>query len=139
LPDITVPCLGNGPAVHLAGLAGKPTVVNIWGSWCPPCQKEEKYLSSAYNADRGKVRFLGVDVVDEADSALDFVAHVTPPVRFPSVFDADRKVALALGVASPPYTAFVSSTGKIVGTKHGGFASTAEVQSAISRYFHLST
>ena len=44
----------------MAGLAGKPTVVNIWGSWCPPCQAEEKYLSSAYNIDRGKVR-LGIE------------------------------------------------------------------------------
>lgn len=139
LPNVTVPCLGHGPAVHMAGLTGKPTVVNIWGSWCPPCQSEERYLSSAYNKDRRHIRFLGVDIVDEADSALNFVTHVTPPVHFPSVFDADRKVALALNVVSPPFTAFVSAAGKIVGTKHGGFSSTAELQSDISRYFHVPT
>src|SRR5207237_8219321 len=50
LPDVTLPCLGAGPAVHLAGLRGTPTVVNIWGSWCVPCQAETKYLATVYDA-----------------------------------------------------------------------------------------
>jgi thiol-disulfide isomerase/thioredoxin len=137
LPDITVPCLGDGPAVHMAGITGKPLVVNIWGSWCPPCQAEEAYLSQAYRADRTSVRFLGVDIVDQQDSALDFDAHVSPPVRFPSVFDVDRKVALALHVVSPPFTALVSSTGKIVHTQHGAYTSTAELQKDIATYLHV--
>jgi cytochrome c biogenesis protein CcmG, thiol:disulfide interchange protein DsbE len=139
LPNLTVPCLGHGPAVHLSGLIGKPTVVNLWGSWCIPCQAEEKYLSSAYDADHGKVRFLGVDVVDEADSALNFLPHVSPPVHYPSVFDPDRKVALGLDVASPPFTAFVSAAGKIVGMKHGGYSSTADLQADIHRFLHVTT
>lgn len=139
LPNLTMPCLGNGPAVHLAGLTGKPLVVNIWGSWCEPCQAEETYLSQAYRADRRSVQFLGVDVVDQQDSALDFDAHVSPPVRFPSVFDVDRKVALALHVVSPPFTALVSATGQIVHTKHGGYASTAELQRDIATYLHVRT
>lgn len=139
LPNLTMPCLGKGPAVHLAGLAGKPLVVNIWGSWCEPCQAEETYLSQAYRADHKTVRFLGVDIVDQQDSALDFDAHVSPPVRFPSVFDADRRVALALHVASPPFTALVSAAGHIVHTKHGGYTSTAELQRDISTYLHVPT
>jgi thiol-disulfide isomerase/thioredoxin len=123
----------------MAGLTGRPTVVNIWGAWCPPCQAEERYLSSAFNTDHKQVRFLGVDIVDDANSALDFLPHVTPPVHFPSVFDVDRKVALGLHVASPPFTAFVSAAGKVVGTKHGGYSSTAELQADISRYLHVST
>jgi thiol-disulfide isomerase/thioredoxin len=139
LPNLTMPCLGDGPAVHMAGITGKPLVVNIWGSWCVPCQAEEAYLSQAYRADRKSVRFLGVDIVDQQDSALDFDAHVSPPVRFPSVFDVDRKVALALHVASPPFTALVSSTGNIVHTKYGGYASTAQLQKDIATYLHVKT
>jgi cytochrome c biogenesis protein CcmG, thiol:disulfide interchange protein DsbE len=139
LPNVTVPCLGDGPAVHMAGLTGAPTVVNVWGSWCPPCQAEEKYLSAAYDKDHARVRFLGVDVVDEADSALNFVSHVEPPVHFPSVFDENRKVALGLHVAAPPYTFFVSAAGRIVGRSAGAYSSTAQVQSDIARYLHVST
>jgi cytochrome c biogenesis protein CcmG/thiol:disulfide interchange protein DsbE len=137
LPDITVPCLGNGPAVHMAGLTGEPTVVNIWGSWCIPCQKEEPFLASAFNADKKQVRFLGIDIVDQADSALDFDAHVHPPVHYPSVFDVDRKVALALAVQGPPATFFVDAAGKIVGRARTPYTSTAELQQDIARYLHV--
>jgi len=139
LPNVTLPCLGNGPAVHMAGLTGEPTVVNIWGSWCPPCQAEMAYLSRAADADRGRVRFLGVDTVDEADSALDFDAHVTPPVHFPSVFDVDRKVLLDAHLPpSPPVTLLVSAAGKVVHTEHGAYTSTAQLQAQIATYLHVS-
>jgi cytochrome c biogenesis protein CcmG, thiol:disulfide interchange protein DsbE len=139
LPDITLPCLGDGPQVHLAGLAGTPLVVNIWGSWCPPCQAEMRYLSSAYDADRGKVRFLGVDTVDDVNSALDFDAAVTPPVRFPSVVDENRKVLIDTHLPpSPPITLLISAAGKIVHTEHGAYTSTAAVQSDIAKYLHVS-
>lgn len=139
LPDVTLPCLGKGPAVHMAGLTGEPTVVNIWGSWCAPCQAEMAYLSAAYDADRGQVRFLGVDTVDEADSALDFDAHVTPPVRFPSVFDEDRKVLIDAHLPpSPPVTLLISAAGKIVHTEHGPYKSTKQLQADIATYLHVS-
>jgi cytochrome c biogenesis protein CcmG, thiol:disulfide interchange protein DsbE len=138
LPDVTLPCLGDGPAVHMAGLTGEPTVVNVWGSWCPPCQAEMTYLSSAYDADRTRVRFLGVDTVDEADSALDFDAHVTPPVHFPSVFDENRTILLDGHLPpSPPVTLLISSAGRIVHVHHGAYTSTAQVQADIAIYLHV--
>jgi cytochrome c biogenesis protein CcmG/thiol:disulfide interchange protein DsbE len=138
LPNVTLPCLGNGPAVHMAGLTGKPTVVNIWGSWCGPCQSEMTYLSKVYDEDRAHVRFLGVDTVDQADSALDFDAHVTPPVRFPSVFDEDRKVLIDGHLPpSPPVTLFVSAAGKIVHVEHSAYTSAQQLQADIATYLHV--
>jgi cytochrome c biogenesis protein CcmG, thiol:disulfide interchange protein DsbE len=137
LPDVTLPCLGKGPAVNMAGLAGKPTVVNIWGSWCVPCQAEAGYLSAAYDKSRDKVRFIGVDTQDEADSALDFGSHVSPPVRYPSVFDEDKKVILALHYTGPPETVFVDSAGRIVHIHLGKYDSTAAVRADIATYLHV--
>jgi thiol-disulfide isomerase/thioredoxin len=139
LPDVTLACLGDGPAVHLAGLTGKPFVVNLWGSWCEPCQAEEKYLSSAYQAVHGKVGFLGVDTVDDPDSALDFDAHVSPPVHFPSVSDPDKKVLTALHFQGPPETVFLDRSGRIVHTNTVPYASTRQVQADIATYLHVST
>ena len=137
LPNVTLACLGNGPAVHMAGLTGTPTVVNIWGSWCEPCQAEERYLSAAFDKAHGKVRFLGVDTVDQAASALDFDAHVTPPVRFPSVFDPDKKVLLGLHFPGPPETLYVDSAGKIVHINRVPYRSTAAVTADIATYLHV--
>jgi cytochrome c biogenesis protein CcmG, thiol:disulfide interchange protein DsbE len=137
LPDVTLPCLGKGPAVNMAGLAGKPTVVNIWGSWCVPCQAEAGFLSAAYDKTHGKVRFLGVDTQDEADSALDFGSHVSPPVRYPSVFDEDKKVILALHYTGPPETVFLDRTGRIVHIHLGKYDSTAAVRADIATYLHV--
>jgi cytochrome c biogenesis protein CcmG, thiol:disulfide interchange protein DsbE len=137
LPNVTLSCLANGPAVRLAGLTGTPTVVNIWGSWCGPCQAEETYLSSAYDKTRDKVRFLGVDTEDEADSALSFDAHVKPPVHFPSVFDPDKKVLLDLHFVGPPETLYVDAAGRIVYINRVPYTSTSEVTADISKYLHV--
>lgn len=137
LPDVTLSCLGNGPAVHLAGLRGMPAVVNIWGSWCPPCQKEMTYFSREYDAQGSRVRFLGVDTVDSDDSALDFAAHVSPPMRFPSVVDADKKVLLAVPAAAPPVTLFVTSAGRVVGKHAGAYTSASQLRTDIATYLHV--
>jgi cytochrome c biogenesis protein CcmG, thiol:disulfide interchange protein DsbE len=139
LPDVTLSCLGKGPAVHMAGLTGTPTVVNIWGSWCVPCQAEEKYLSAAYDRTHRHVRFLGVDTVDQADSALDFAAHVRPPVHFPSVFDPDKKVLLGLHFQGPPETVYVDRSGAIVHVNRVPYTRTSEVIADIARYLHVAT
>ncbi|HWC36141.1 MAG TPA: TlpA disulfide reductase family protein [Mycobacteriales bacterium] len=138
LPDVTLDCLGSGPAVHVSGLTGMPTVVNVWGSWCVPCQEEASVLSSVYDADRGKVRFLGVDTADDANSALDFGTHVKPPVRYPSVLDPDKKVLLGLAKApGPPETAFLDISGAVVHVHIGPYSSAAALRADLATYLQV--
>lgn len=140
LPDLTLPCLGNGPDVHLAGLRGTPTLVNIWGSWCGPCQAETTYLSAAYDELKPRVRFLGVDTEDTDDSALDFASHVKPPMRYPSVVDQNKKLLVGLNLASAvPTTVFVDASGKVRHISPGPYRSTAQLLADIKRYLGVST
>jgi cytochrome c biogenesis protein CcmG/thiol:disulfide interchange protein DsbE len=134
LPDVTLPCLGTGPAVHLAGLRGKPTVVNIWGSWCTPCQQETTYLSRIYDAMKAKVRFLGVDDEDDPNSALDFAPHVTPPMHYPSVVDDNKAVLIAMHTSEVPITIFVDANGNVVHRNFGPYADVASLRADIGRY-----
>ena len=137
LPNLTLDCLGDGPAVHLAGLRG-PAVVNVWGSWCGPCQQEAGYLSSVYEADKGKVTFLGIDTEDDPNSALDFGTHVSPPVRYPSVEDPDRKLLIGLAKApGPPETAFIGTSGRVVYVHVGGYDSAVQLRADISKYLGI--
>jgi len=136
LPDVTLPCLGAGPAVHLAGLVGKPLVVNIWGTWCGPCQAETRYLSAVYDQLKAQVRFLGVDTEESnRDSALAFAPHVKPPMRYPSVLDDNKAVLLGLhGFVAVPSTVFVSASGKIVKQVSSAYRSVAQLRADIARY-----
>ena len=45
LPDVVLPCLGGGREVRLAGLRGKPMMINVWAQWCGPCREEAPYLA----------------------------------------------------------------------------------------------
>ena len=135
LPDVTLPCLGRGPAVHLSALRGVPMVVNLWGSWCGPCQKETPFLQQAHQRLGSAVRFLGVDTEDSADSALDFAAHVRPPMRYPSVVDDDKTVLLSVhGPSAVPMTLFVDSNGHVVHLSIKSYDSVGAVLGDVARY-----
>jgi cytochrome c biogenesis protein CcmG/thiol:disulfide interchange protein DsbE len=140
LPDLTLSCLGRGPDVHLAGLVGKPVVLNVWGTWCGPCQAETRYLSSVYDELKPRVRFLGVDTEESnPDSALAFAPHVQPPMRYPSVIDNDKAVLLGLhGPIGVPSTVFVDADGKVVRQVSAPYRSAAALRADITRYLGVS-
>src|SRR6202790_34066 len=65
----------GGKTVRLADYRGKTLVVNVWGSWCPPCRLETPDLIAEANADVARgVAFLGVDTTETADVVRAFVA-----------------------------------------------------------------
>jgi cytochrome c biogenesis protein CcmG, thiol:disulfide interchange protein DsbE len=136
LPDLTLQCLGAGPAVHLAGLTGKPLVLNIWATWCGPCKAETQYLSTVYDELKARVRFLGVDTEEAShDGALAFAPHVRPPMRYPSVIDDDKKVLIDLhGPIAVPSTVFVDAAGKVVHRTSEPYRSAASLRADITRY-----
>ncbi len=39
LADFTLPAFGGGKG-SLSDYAGRPVLINAWGSWCPPCRAE---------------------------------------------------------------------------------------------------
>lgn len=51
---------------------GKPLVVNIWASWCPPCQAEAPTIKAVSEKAEfaGKVGFVGIDQRESAQTGL---------------------------------------------------------------------
>ncbi len=122
--------------MHLAGLVGKPLVLNVWGTWCGPCQAETRYLATVYDELKPRVRFLGVDTEEtDYNGALAFAPHVRPPMRYPSVIDNDKAVLLGLhGPIGVPSTVFVDASGKVVHRASGPYRSADALRADIKRY-----
>lgn len=78
----------DGGTLSLDDYRGKVVVLNAWASWCEPCKVETPALvrsASRFAAD--DVAFVGLDVFDARDKALDFEREYG--VTYPSLFDPD--------------------------------------------------
>lgn len=119
LPDVTLPCLGEGPDIRLADLRG-PLLINIWAQWCGPCRDEAPYLAEL--AKSTKVQLIGVDYADpRQDQAVKFA--VEHDLAYPHLSDPDKQLAQPLRIPGPPMTVFVTAKGEIAYSHVGPFRS----------------
>ena len=111
LPDVELTD-GDGASVRL-GTDGRPMVVNLWYSNCPPCARELTYFAAVESDVGDDVRFVGVNPLDDADEMHDFAGE--RGVDYELLLDHDGKLDEALGIVQYPVTLFVSADGQIVG------------------------
>jgi peroxiredoxin len=91
----------TGQKLSLAAYHGDTVVLNFWGSWCDPCRTEAPALGTlARQLQPDHVRFLGIDIRDQPDSALAFMQ--TFNVGYPSLSDPSDEIALAFHSTVPP-------------------------------------
>jgi thiol-disulfide isomerase/thioredoxin len=107
----------EGDQLSLSAYAGKVVVVNVWGSWCPPCRAEADDLAAAYRelAPKGVV-FVGINTRDSSqDNGLSFQRRYQVP--YPSIFDPGGRTLLAfrrtLTPNSIPGTVVIDRQGRV--------------------------
>jgi cytochrome c biogenesis protein CcmG, thiol:disulfide interchange protein DsbE len=111
LPEISLPCLGNGPDTRLSDLRG-PLVINVWAQWCGPCREEAPYLAELHRKAGDKLQLLGIDYVDtRPDLAVKFA--VDHQWDYPHLVDRDKQLQQPFRIAGPPVTAFVDKSGAV--------------------------
>jgi cytochrome c biogenesis protein CcmG, thiol:disulfide interchange protein DsbE len=136
LPDATLPCLGGGPGVDLAGLRG-PLVLNFWGQFCGPCRKESPLLQSFADSARGKVRVMGVDFYDPIPTkALQLAKELG--LTYPQVADPDAATKAALHISGLPMTFFVDRSGRISYTQVGPITSEQQLDQLVKEHLGVS-
>lgn len=118
---------------RLGALRGYPVVVNVWASWCGPCQEEFptfQELSAKYGK---RVAFLGVNSEDEDASAKTFLRE--DPVPYPSYLDHHKEIAEAIGVPRGyPDTAFYDKRGELCALKQGPYFSQDELSEEVREF-----
>jgi thiol-disulfide isomerase/thioredoxin len=113
----------GGRHIALSDFRGKVVVVNVWGSWCPPCRAEAPMLASAARdlAPRGVV-FLGIDSRNpERAGPQAFERHYRIP--YDSIYDPDGRTLLAFHGTLPPNsipsTVVIDRQGRVAGSVIG--------------------
>jgi cytochrome oxidase Cu insertion factor (SCO1/SenC/PrrC family) len=118
----------DGRQVSLAGLSGKPVVINFWATYCPPCRAEMPLLQRQVVAQSG-VQLVLVNEGDGSRAARDFLDSVG--VRQPALLDFDLRVGHAYGAAALPMTVFIRADGSIA-ARHIGQLDAAVLASYLS-------
>ena len=95
---------------------GRPTVINLFASWCGPCEREMPLLNRVAAREIG-TDFLGVAHLDARRDAERFVAE--QQVVFTTILDLDGDVAAAVGGRGLPVTVAFDRDGRMVGRVFG--------------------
>jgi cytochrome c biogenesis protein CcmG/thiol:disulfide interchange protein DsbE len=115
LPTITLPTLVGGEAAPLRAAVEGPTVVNIFASWCTPCEVEHPELVRLKNSG---VRVVGVAYKDDPVKTQAFLTRLGDPFATVLV-DRQGRAGIELGITGVPETYLVDSAG-VVRFKHAG-------------------
>lgn len=119
----------TGDTLDLATLRGRPVVVNVWGSWCPPCRKEAPDLQKASEKLGAKASFVGVNTRDEVSAAQAYERKFK--VRYPSVVDSGSLLLAFKGAVTPtqiPTTLVLDAQGRIAARFSGPVTELSLVQ-----------
>jgi thiol-disulfide isomerase/thioredoxin len=133
LPDVVIGCLGGGREVRLAGLRGRPMIINVWAQWCPPCREEAPYFSEIAAQHSSVVTLIGVDYSDpRSDLAIEFARESS--WTYPQLQDNDQVLAQTMQITGPPVTLFVRPNGTLAGRHAGGLTSADQIRALSKQY-----
>jgi len=130
-PAINVPDLyKESEVVKTSDMKGKVWLFNVWGTWCPECWREHKYLMEL---SRSGVPIIGLNWRDERPEAKDMLTKMGNP--FLKIgYDPDSSVAIDWGVYGAPETFLINAEGMVV-AKHAGGVTPLVWQEKFQKFF----
>lgn len=134
-PDFSLETLEGG-TISLSELRGRPVLINLWTSWCPPCRAEMPAMQKVYVAYQEKgFLILAVNITNQ-DKLADAVAFSeTHGLTFPILLDVDGNVSRLYQLRSLPTSFFVDPQGIIKEVIIGGPMSEALLRIRIEQFF----
>ncbi|MET9902049.1 TlpA disulfide reductase family protein [Streptomyces sp. NPDC006446] len=117
IPDLSGKTV-DGKQLDVADYKGKVVVLNVWGSWCPPCRAEApNFVKVAKETASQGVQFVGINTRD-ANVSLAKAFEKDKGVTYPSLYDPTGRLMLRFkkGTLNPqtiPSTLIIDRDGKI--------------------------
>ena len=116
LPPLELVSL-EGTTVKLSDFQGKPTVVNLWATWCAPCVREMPVLYQA-QASRPAVNFVFVNAGEPPERVQSWLQRQKLPLRN-VLLDAKMQAAAQFKAPGFPTTLFFDAKGELVSVRMG--------------------
>ena len=92
-------------------LLGRPTLINVWATWCPTCLSEhEQLMRIAASTD---VVIVGVNYKDQPNKAKQWLAQYGNPYRW-VLDDRDGLLGIEMGVYGAPETFLLDAQGDVI-------------------------
>jgi thiol-disulfide isomerase/thioredoxin len=134
LPDVVVRRL-DGSAVPLRAFVGRPLVVNLWASWCPPCRREMPALRAAQLA-HPEVDFVFLNQGESAATVERYLGeHASTMVNV--LLDPARQASARTASSAYPTTLFYGAGGTLQ-ARHMGELSAATLADKIDQLSKMS-
>ncbi|RLV50497.1 TlpA family protein disulfide reductase [Nocardioides mangrovicus] len=115
--------------------AGRPTVVNIWASWCGPCRQEASTLIKASQKLGSTASFVGINVRNPEGRASGLAYERRFDVTYPSIYDPEGRTLLGMPkgitVYAIPSTIVLDGQGRIAATIVGAVPSALTVEELV--------
>ncbi|MBG6562546.1 TlpA family protein disulfide reductase [Pseudomonas aeruginosa] len=106
-----------GESVQLADFRGRPLVINLWASWCPPCRREMPGLQQA-QVENPDVVFLFANQGESAETVRHFLQGEN--LRLDNLlFDNGGQLGQQVGSVALPTTVFYTAEGRLLGRHLG--------------------
>lgn len=116
IPALTLSRL-DGRTVQLASLAGKPVVINLWASWCPPCRREMPVLRQA-QLSHPEITFVFANQGESADAVHKYLA--AEHIALDNVLlDSRAQLGSLTSSGALPTTLFYNAKGNLVERRLG--------------------
>ena len=116
LPPIALISI-DGTPVKLDDFKGKPTVVNSWATWCPPCVREMPVLQQA-QVDHPNVNFVFVNAGEPAGRVHAWLQMRKLPLKN-VLLDSTNQTTAHFKTPGLPTTLFFDASGVLVSVRVG--------------------
>lgn len=128
LPDTAFADM-TGAKVSLGADSGQPVVLNLWATWCPPCQREMPMMMEIAAAQKD-ARIVFANQGEDPATIARFLATANLP-QDGILRDPQSALMQEFGMVGLPNTLFFDATGQLV-TAHTGEISRAELMRKIA-------
>lgn len=118
--------------ISLSELSGKVVVINVWASWCKPCEQEALELQRFWEAYQARdVVLIGVDYVDTPSGAMTYLKKFK--ITFPNAPDLQSTISSTLNRnMGVPETYFIDREGVLQFVQVGPFTSVEDIQKILA-------